>query len=179
MCKDIKRLYWEQKRYYCQTLGRNWVELKESLLQDFSVPLHCTSRIMSPPSSETGGVEAYTVADKTLGTLFLPFPHLQVLQAHRLSLGKQTSILQAQGLYLRVFPPTANWLIPLPPSLLKCHLQDETSLTTLWNLTASYLQHLQSPFNLFNLFSNAFSPSNSPRNSIIYYVYLVTVYLPH
>ena len=59
------------------------------------------------PSSGASGVEAYTVADKTLGTLFLPFPHLRVLQAHRLSLGKQTS-LQSQGLYLRVFPPIDN-----------------------------------------------------------------------
>lgn len=74
MCKDIKRLYWEQKRYYCQTLGRHWVELKESLLLDFSVPLHCTSRIMSPPHLKLVVLKPKQWLTRPLGLYFFLFP---------------------------------------------------------------------------------------------------------
>lgn len=77
ICVKILKGFTGNKRgTIVKNLGRNWVKLRS--LSTAGLPsaftLHKSDHVT--PSSEASGVEASTVADKTLGTLFLPFPHL-------------------------------------------------------------------------------------------------------
>ena len=69
------------------------------------------------PPSEAGGVEALAVADQTPRTLFLPFPHLQDLQARKFSLGTERHT-QPQGLSSnsQLTNSLASFFAQMPPS---------------------------------------------------------------